>query len=119
MLNLPSHRYIRKIVKTKMDLISNFPKAKDMKSFLIGTFLIAASIGGIIGLFFGASFLSSIDMLYSSVRMVIRSVYHHMREYCLLKKAKKMQKRLFSLFKDFVMRNQTYTHKKLYNPQKI
>lgn len=44
LMNLPTERYIRKVVRTKLDLI--------------------ISIGGIAGLYYGASIITFIDIIY-------------------------------------------------------
>lgn len=50
LLALPTHRYLRRAVKTNLDVV--------------------ISIGGIIGLFFGSSILSLIEIVYKIMRFI-------------------------------------------------
>ena len=50
LLALPTHRYLRRAVKTNLDVV--------------------ISIGGIIGLFFGSSILSLIEIVYKIMRYI-------------------------------------------------
>lgn len=54
MMSLPTHRYIRRIVKTNLD-------------FMI-------SIGGMFGLFFGTSFISILELIYKSILYLVKHI---------------------------------------------
>lgn len=58
----PAQRYYRQAVKEKIDIFGKFLDIKAIANY--SPFTIAVSVGGILGLFMGASILSFIEILY-------------------------------------------------------
>lgn len=71
MISLPKMRYIRKTVRSLLDFISEKTETFSKCGYLCIMMLILVSLGGVLGLLYGASFLTIIEVIFKAYKRVI------------------------------------------------